>query len=764
MTIEQERPTAAASPGVLSTPEYRADGPAKVTGRARYAADIRRDGLLDVSYTRSPYPHARVVSVDASVAERMPGVHAVLTGADVRGLHLGRTLQDWPLLAWERVRMIGDRVAAVAARSLAEAEAAADCIEVEYEELPGVFDPDRATTPAAAVLHPDFAGYRYLRGERQPRSHPNLQGEGHYEHGDVDGAFAAATDIVEHTFAVARTFQGQLEPHASVVWMDGDCFHVCTTNKSPFRLRDQLAAALEVPVERIIVDAGYIGGDFGAKGFSIDEYILIILARETGRPVRYVTRYTDELRATNTRHGGRIRMRTGVDAGGRIVAHAAEFVYDGGAYAAAKGNAALMPGGGLSTLVGYQVPNVRVDARCAYTNNVPGGHARAPGQPQMSFASESHIDLIARQLGWDPIEFRRLNAMRHGDTDSRGRPWKNSTLVDVLDALRLEIDVNEPLPPGRGRGVALGARASPEGRGVKERSATLSFSVTDDACVDVLTGVADQGAGAHTVIQRVVAERLGIPVDRVRVRRDTTQLAPFDLGAGGSRITPVVGGAAFAGAEALIDCLDALAPRRPALEQLARAAAVGGVSVEGEFEHEAGLFSTYAYAVEVEVDVETGQIRVTDAVLVADVGTVINPVALRGQLVGGFATGLGQALMEELVVEDGSVTTATLGEYKLPSVKDVPPLRIVLLTDRPGGGPFGAKSAGELSNVSIAPAIANAVESAVGVRITSLPITAEKVFRALRESRSENGPARSVSRDGVDVAEDPIQAFGQHRR
>ena len=717
---------------VLNQPEYRIEGRAKVTGSATYTADVRREGMLDVSYVRSMYPHARIISIDTAAATAMPGVHTVLLGSDVRPFCLGRTLQDWPVLAWDRVRLVGDRIAAVAADTLAEAEAACDMIAVEYEELPGIFSPEAAIAPGAPVLHPDSDGYRFLRGTRHPHSHPNMQGEGNHEHGDVEATFASASQVFEHTFDVARTIHGHLEPHASAVWMEGDRFHVCSTNKSPFRLRDQLAAALEIPAERIVVDSEYIGGDFGGKGFSIDEYVLIILARVTGRPVRYVTRYVDDIRAGNTRHAARFRMRTGVDARGRIVAHSANIVYDGGAYAAGKGNPALMPAGGLSTLVGYHLPAVRVDAMCAYTNNVPGGNARAPGQPQMSFASESHVDLIARSLGTDPLEFRRMNAIQIGDIDCNGERWGDSTFSAVLDLLHREAHWDRPPRAGRGRGMSLGARSSPEGG----LTSDLMISVSAEAQIQVLTGVADQGGGAHTMMQRVIAERLGVPLDQIEVRKGATDVALFDLGAGGSRLTPVAGGAALAGADALLKRLELLAPGRPVLAQLELAARSGDIRVKGHFEHEAGLHCTYACSVEVEVDRQTGQVSVIDCVFVADVGTVINPLALRGQLVGGFVSGLGQALMEELNVEDGFVTTPNLGDYKMPSMPDIPPIRIVLLTEHPGGGPFGAKSAGELANVAVAPAVANAVHDAVGVRITSLPITAEKVFAAMTAAES----------------------------
>jgi CO/xanthine dehydrogenase Mo-binding subunit len=742
MTIEADRVVA----GTLVEPEYRIDGRAKVTGTARYTADNRPEGTLEVAYARSPHPHARILSVDTTEAEAMPGVHRVLTGADVRSLHLGRMLQDWPLLAWERVRLVGDRVAAVAAETLAQATAAADRIEVEYEELPAIFEPAAALAGGAPILHPEHDTYRYLRGRRPDRRHANVQGERVHEHGDIEAAWAAAAHVFEHSFDVARTYQGHLEPHVTLVWMEGERFHVCSTNKSPFRLRSQLSTSLGIAADSIVVEAGVIGGDFGGKGFSIDEYVLIVLARETGRPVRFSTPYADDMRAGNCRHRATISMRTGVDTEGRILVHAASFVYDGGAYAAAKGNADLMPGGGVTSLVGYDVPAARVEGMCVYTNSIPGGHARAPGQPQASFASESHIDLIARAMAIDPIEFRLRNAIRDGGTDSRGSRWRESTMVEVLETLRREAGAARSLRPGRGRGFALGARASPAGRGGEALQGTVAVSVLRDASVEVLTGVSDQGAGAHTMMQRVVAERLGVPVTMVTVRHGATDDAPFDLGVGGSRTTPVIGGAALAGAELLARRLEEIAPDVPVLRQLARAAALGDVRVIGAFEHVAGLHSTYGYAVDVEVDVETGQVRVADAVFVADVGTVINPVALRGQILGGFAAGLGQALMEELTVHDGVVTSAGLGDYKMPTAVDVPPLRIVLLSN-PGGGPFGARSAGELANVSVAPAIANAVEDAVGVRVDSLPITAEKVLDALRARGRHRQPDR-----GQDVA------------
>src|SRR5258706_2229770 len=331
------------------------------------------------------------------------------------------------------------------------------------------------------------------------------------------------------------------------------------------------------------------------------------------------------MRGTTTRAGGIIHLRTGVDADGRIVAQEARVVLKGGAYGAGSPNARLLPAESVMPLAGYHVPCARVESMTVYTNTAPAGNARAPGQPQSSFAGESHVDLIARGLGEDPLEFRARNAIRSGQVDVRGHPWAHSMMPNVIDRLRSEA------PPRKGRGYAIGARGSPGGVG----SSTVILSVTADGRVEVYTSISDQGGGAHTMLQRVVATELGLPLDRVAVRRGTTADTPTEAGIGGSRVTPVVGGAALAGARALRERLDALAPGETVLRQLERAKR-SALRVEGKYEHPARMHSTYGYAVDVDVDRETGQVRVTGATLVVDVGTVINPVALRGQLVGGF--------------------------------------------------------------------------------------------------------------------------------
>lgn len=697
---------------VLTTPERRVEGAEKVTGAAKYSADFTRDGMLHVAFVGSPYAHALVRAVDTSAARAVPGVRAVLTGADVRPARFGRRLQDWPVLVWDRVRFVGDRVAAVAADTLEAAEAAAALVDVTYEELPAVFDHMAALASDAPVLHPDADDYTMLQATRDRRSHPNVQGHATHEHGDVAAGFARAAHVFEHSFEVPRVHHAYIEPRASLVWLEGETIHVVTTNKAPFSLRDQMAATLGIPPEQIVVHTPHVGGDFGGKGLSLDEHALVFLARATGRPVRSVMRYADELQISNTRHAATIRLRTGVDAEGRITAHEGHVVFDGGAYAAGKPIVFLMPGDGVLTLAGYQIPAAKVDVTTVYTNHLPAGHDRAPGQPQNSFAGESHIDLIAKALGIDPLELRERNVIRAGGVDVHGDVWHESEGPRVLATLRSEIRWGSPLPRDHGRGVSFGVRHVGRGK------TSLELTLERDGSVVVRTGVTDQGGGALTMIQRVIARELELAPERIRIEQLDTATSPRDPGVGGSRVTPVHGNAALDGARKLA---------------AARAAGVAlPVTVTGAAEQNEHVYGSLAYGIEVALDRETGAYRIVDAALVADVGTVINPVAVRGQLEGGFAFGLGQALMEELIVQDGRVITANLGDYKIPTIADVPRLRLTLLTSAHGPGPFGAKSVGELANPAVPAAVANALASA-GARIHSLPLTPDKVLAALRE-------------------------------
>jgi len=746
-------------PQFLLQPEYRVEGPLKVTGSARYTADVQMPGMLWLAYTRSPRAHARIVSVRADAARKVAGVHAVLTGEDIGNVRVGRRFQDWPALARDRVRIIGDRVAAVAAETREAAEAAAALVEVEYEDLPLV-TLDNALSADAPILHPDADSYTFLGPKRPVTSHPNIHGYALVQKSEsgasIEDVFASAEHVFEHTFSTAREFQGFIEPRACVVWIDEqERVRIINTNKSPAAVRQQLAAALGLAESKIIIDASFIGGDFGGKGLSIDEFTCYFLARATGRPIKAVMSYVDELQASNSRHMAIMKLRTAVSSDGKFLAHQSEAVIDGGAYAAGKVAPNLVVPA-HNTLTAYHVPVTRLEVKAVYTNSIPGGSMRAPGDPQSMFASECHVDLIAQALGIDPIELRRRNALRDGEPSVTGERVHRSRAVQVLDALKRESNWGTPLAAGHGRGVALGVRHIGAG------ATSVVLRLQPGGEVEVITGVADQGGGAYTVIRRVAAAVMSVDPRRIVIRHvDTSGPAP-DPGVGGQRITHIIGRAAQAGAVDMKSRLEDLAAEAmgwpagqvrleqdrfvagdasAAFDDVADRIAQGPpVEVEGAYDGnhkpgEPGDFEFAGYVVQAEVDRETGAVHIEDVLLVADVGTIINPLAHQGQLEGGLMFGIGAALMEELGVQDGRITAPSLGDYKVPCAMDTPHFRTVLLRDPTGPGPLGAKAAGELTNTSVAPAVANAVAAACGARVTHLPLTSERVLDALRSTQ-----------------------------
>jgi CO/xanthine dehydrogenase Mo-binding subunit len=750
MTTTHERTATGA--GALETPEIRVDGRGKVSGATKYTADVHRPNVLWAAYARSPYAYARIRRIDTTAAREVPGVKAVLTWHDIGKLRFGRQLFDWPVLCWDVVRFIGDRVAVVAAETQAAADAAAALVEVEYEELEPMLTPADALAPNAPVLHPEWHDYRYLAYLDTPKPrhpHPNMQARTLYEKGDreLEPIFASAHRVFEHRFETPRQHCGYLEPHATLVWLDDDgTVHVHTPNKSPFALRSQLATVLGIPAEKIVVEINAIGGDFGGKGLTLDEYPCYFLAKATGRPVRHVQRYADELQTVSTRHAARITLRTAVDEHGKFLAHHAEAIYNGGAYAAPKVVPDLFMGG-FGT-VGYHIPNVRLELINVYTNTIPGGHMRSPSDVQTFFAWEQHIDIIARELRIDPLEMRMLNVMRVGQTAVTDEPMKQPIGFEVLATLKRELAAAPEPPPGAGRGIAFVCRHTGQGKTAMD----LRFDA--DGVVRVLTGNPDQGSGGHTVIARVIAATLGIDPARVEVRRGTTGETLLDPGTGASRVTHVTGSAAKDGAEKLKAALEARSGMTIAvdrfvdpnggasrsIEEVAREiCGTGPIAVvgtyDGDFHHvpgKPGDYSFSAYAIDVDLDVDTGAVKVRNALLVVDVAQIINPVAHQGQIDGGFIYGIGGALMEEIPIDDkGRPQTPSLNDYKLPTIMDIPPFRTVHVPAPGGWGPFGAKMAGELSNSGVAPAIVNAIYDAAGVRIPNFPVTAERVFDAL---------------------------------
>ncbi len=730
--------TAIAAPGstsardaFLGRDERRIDGREKVSGQAKYTADYAREGMLWSAFVASPLPHARIVRIDTAAALAMPGVHAVVTGADVGERFIGCTLKDWPVLAYEVVRFVGEYVAAVAADTRELAEAAVAAIDVEYEELPGAFDPEAVLAPDAPLFHADDTKFVYnFPGGRPARPHPNMQGYDLVVKGDVEAALAAADRVYDHTYATPRYHAGYIEPRATLVWIDPDeTVHIMSTSKVPFPLQANFAATTGVPKDKVVVEPSFIGGEFGGKALTIEEFPLYYLARATGKPVKHVRTHADDVRSTHVRHASTTRVRLGVSNDGTITALDIRTMFDGGAYAGGKPGPWLLPG--RAPKIPYAIADARCERICAYTNTIPGGFVRAPGDVQMLFAVESLIDTAARDLHIDPLDFRLRNAVTPADTDLEGNPFVDPRPREVLTALRDAMRWSEPLRAGRGRGLALTARHIAGGK------AGLLVTVLPNGNLAVDTGSTEPGVGTFTVIQRVLAAELALDPERISVTRGATDAVPFDPGIGGSKGTGVLGNAALDAAGKIRDAFEAAGIAGRSWDDAARELTRDGpvrFEAEGHVGHGPGspMYLNFgAYGVELSVDRGTGAVTIHEVVFVADVGAIINPIAHRGQIDGGFLMGLGSAMTEELRIEDGKLVNIALSDYKLPCQRDMPPFRVICLEPGDGLGPFGARAAGEFNTAGVPPAIANAIEDACGVRLDVLGLSAERIFDAL---------------------------------
>ena len=521
-----------------------------------YAADHSLPGTLWAAYTGSPYAHARIRSIDTTAARAVPGVRAVLTGADIGLRLLGRQILDWPVLAVDRVRFIGERVAAVAADSREAAAEAARAVLVRYDELPAVLDAAAALQPDAPILHPDWDSYVYpvyANRPRPARPHQNVQGSllrvrGAPELGPI---FANAHRAFEHRYETPRGHAGYIEPRATLVWIDrAGIVHVHSPNKSPFDLRAQMARTLGLVPEQITVECTVaVGGDFGGKGLTLDEYACYFLAKASGRPVRHVQTYADDLGSGPTRHHATMSLRTAVDANGVFIAHHSVVVYDGGAYAGGKPVPHLLPGFGYGTIP-YRCANVRLEISAVYTNTLPSAHVRGPGETQTFFAWEQHVDAIAAELDIDPIELRLRNVVRYGDTTLNGDAMRNPMGREVLETLRRETGTTPGPQTASARGVSLICSHTGGGK------ASARMQLDAAGRVVVTLGVADQGAGTFTLVQRVAAETLSVARTRIDVRQGNTAEASHDPGAGARRVTHIVGRATQDAAVALREVIE----------------------------------------------------------------------------------------------------------------------------------------------------------------------------------------------------------------
>jgi len=735
---------------VVGRPTPRVEGHEKVTGAAIYTVDVALPGMLWGKVLRSPIAYGRITRIDTGKALQVPGVKAVIMGQDVTGKRIGRRIYDMPILADGLVRFIGEKVAAVAAESEEAAERAVDLIEVEYEEMEPLLDPLEAMRPTALLLHPDLLSYKGLPVELEAPS--NVFAYLSWGKGNLEAGFRESDVIVENTFETQVVHQSYLEPHACVAKADpSGGAEIWACSKAPYGVREQLSNAVGVAKEALIFHPVHIGGDFGGKGGSMDVPVCYFLSLKSGHPVKMIMDYDEEFLAGNPRHASIIKVRTGAKKDGTVLAHHMEFVFDSGAYAAMKPAGYLR--GAESCAGPYKMANCLIEERMVYTNKVPCGHMRAPGDPQGFFANESQMDIVARKLGIDPAEFRRKSLMRDGDISPVGHKIAVIKAVEALDKAMALVGYRRPKPKNVGRGIAFAEWSPGGGEG------TVFVKIDEKGKVTAASPVVEQGAGAFTVICEIVAEELKVSTESVKIEHLDTRAVPSDGGVGGSRATRVYGNAACeAGVKAREEILKIAAERlgvkpdelalangfvihRSSRRRMSFAEVVkikgSPIHVKGYYKHaeKAHEASIAAQIAEVEIDPETGQIKLRQMISAHTTGRVINPLMHQGQIDGGVIFGMGNVLMEHLIIDNGKVATTNFGDYKIPNIQDIPPLKTAVMEIvAHGPGPYKSLSIGEVANVPVAAAIANAVEDAVGVRIKSLPVTAEKIFEALRKA------------------------------
>ena len=758
---------------VVGTNVPKIDAADKVTGRAKYTADMSFPGMLWGKILRSPHAHAKILSIDTERASKLPGVKAVITGQDTVGKTMGSIeaiaeMADRHPLAMGKVRFIGDEVAAVAAVSEEVAEKALKLIDVHYEVLPGVFSPEEALAPDAPRIH-----------ERES----NIGLATAIEAGDVDKAFEDAFLVHEGKYRTQLVAHSALEPHAALGNFENGRVTIWTSTQGVFVTRFWLARTLGLPESRVRVIKPHIGGGFGGKlDLFTHEFASCKLSILTGRPVKIVLTREEVFIATRTRHPMIVEMKTAVTKEGLIIGKECTNILDGGAYGGSGVAAA-----NLSLIwhtFPYKIPNIRMKALRVYTNNPVGGAMRGYGSCQIHFASDSHMDEIAEALGMDALELRRRNAMTPDYVSPGGLEITSCGFTETLEKAARGIGwdrTKEGLPEGRGLGLGASGFVSGTAFAVlctpRNYSSSAIVKLHREGYATLWTGACDIGQGSDTTMCVIAAEILGMAVGEVRLVAADTDVTPFDSGAYGSRVTSLAGKAVLHAANDAIGKVFVVVAgmlgantdeliaqngrvfvkgnpeRGVSLSEgiTACQAAHGGEEVVGNgtfaqeiteetYRTNRGNYATsYSFstcAAEVEVDQETGEVSVEKMTFAHDVGFPINPVNVEGQIEGSLQMGIGYALTENCAMKDGALWNGSFLEYKMPTALDMPPVAIELVRTADPKNPFGAKECGEGGTAPVAPSIANAVYNAIGVRFHELPITPEAVWKALEEKRA----------------------------
>ena len=764
---------------VVGQSVHRTDANPKITGRALHVGNIEMPGMLHVAALRSPYAHARITRINKTKAETLDGVAVVLTGAEIAKMpgidpHFGPAFRDQPILAVEKVCYAGDPVVAVAAIDKRTAEDALQLVEVDYEPLSAVHDVLEAVKPDSPLVHEQhrpakaFADLAHVKAGQKS----NICYHFKLRTGDVEKAFAEADRVFEDTFSSPPAQHMPMEPHVTLAYVDEhERLNLWTASQSPSYVRTELSTTFGIPMNRIRVRVPYIGGGYGAKLYAKLEPLVTLLALITKKPVRYALSREEEF-LTITKHKVVTKIKTAIK-GGAITARKCEVYWETGAYA--EIGPRIGHKSGYTSAGPYNIPNVWIDSYCVYTNKVPAGAFRGFGVPQVIWAYDSQTDMVARAIGADPVEFRLKPALEEGQRFATGTAVRSFGVKQAIRQAAQAIEWSKPRgaqngSKRRGKGIAAGVKA------VLTPSISGAIVILNaDGTASVLSSTVEMGQGSETTLGQIVAEELGIGLNQVHIVQPDTDVTPYDTITAGSRSTYHMGNAVrMAAAKIKTQLCEVVASKLEVApdDLIARNGRIvvrgfeeRGMSVGEIFLAKFGSLGTTlaaeavcqptsahmdpetgqsekcteywfpsATAAEVEVDTETGQLKVLQLVSVGDSGTAINPRHCDQQLLGAALMHLGLTLYEEMIFEEGQLINGSLLDYQVASIKDMPESFKSVVVEVPHeDGPFGAKGVGETGALTVAPAIANAVEDAVGVRIRDLPITPEKILRALAE-------------------------------
>jgi len=753
-----KRATQPAETGQVGRALPRLESWLKVTGRAEYVHNLRLPGMLYGKIFRSTVSHGRIKRIDVSAAQAVAGVYRVITSKEIRELvpepYYGPAFHDQPILAVDKVRHVGEPVAVVLASDPHVAEEAAHLIVAEYEPLPAVYDEVEAMSSKAIVhdvLRPagTFPDLKHLKG----KSNTNIALDFHLRRGDAAGALKSAHRVFEHRFRTQQVMHTPLEPLVSVAECTDRTLTIHTASQSPSFVRIEIARLLGWEENRVRVRVPFLGGGFGAKLYIKLEALVAVLSLLVKKPVK-ISLTMEEQFFTITKHATTFRIKSGVDRAGRIVARECEVWWNGGAYADIGPR--VTQKSGFTAPGPYDIEHVAVDSYALYTNLPPAGALRGFGIPQLVWAYESHTDMMARELGADPVEFRRKNLLREGRPQATGTILRDAATDKVLERLATLMAWEKPFERGsgtlrRGRGIAIGFKAC-----VSPTTSLAAVSLNADGSCTVYCSTVDMGQGSDTAMAQIAGEVLGIAAESIRVVHSDTDVTPYDMATLGSRSLYHMGNAVKLAAEDAVAKINQLKkemqlPADTAIKDVFRkrygmqagnvlgtASFVPGYTppdANGLTDNATPFWMVGASGVEIEVDTETGRVRVARLINVADVGTPINPKIVDSQLSGAAIMQLGFTLSEKMEFDaEGQLRNASLAEYKIPGFLDVPPSIVnEAVAAVQHSGPFGAKGVGETATFGVSPAIANAIHDAVGVRLTSLPLNAEAVYMAMQK-------------------------------